>query len=52
VADVMREHFRGGRFTEGIVAGVTRTGDVLARYFPRVDGRSDRNELPDAISRD
>lgn len=52
VADAMREHFRGGRFTEGIVAGVARTGDVLARFFPRVAGRDDRNELPDSISRD
>jgi uncharacterized membrane protein len=52
VANVMRVHFREGRFTEGLVAGVARTGDVLARFFPRVAGRDDRNELPDAISRD
>jgi uncharacterized membrane protein len=52
VAESMREEFRAGRFTEGIVKGVTRTGEVLERFFPRQGGRDDRNELPDVISRD
>ena len=52
IADAMREDFRAGRFTEGIVRGVERVGDVLARAFPREPGREDRNELPDAVSRD
>lgn len=52
ITGALREDFRAGRFTEGIVRGVERVGDVLARAFPREAGREDRNELPDAISRD
>ena len=33
------------------VAAVKRVGDELARHFPRRPGETDRNELPDAISR-
>jgi uncharacterized membrane protein len=47
VAAEMEESFRRGEFTEGIVRGVTRVGDVLARHFPR--GAGDRDELPNAI---
>jgi uncharacterized membrane protein len=52
VADAMRDDFREGRFTEGIVRGVTRVGEVLGRAFPRETGREDTNELSDAVSRD
>jgi uncharacterized membrane protein len=52
VAQAMRELFRAGRFTEGIVAGVARVGDELARHFPPRPDQADRNELPDAVSRD
>lgn len=52
VADAMRDDFRAGRFTEGIVLGVERLGYVLGRAFPREAGREDANELPDAVSRD
>jgi uncharacterized membrane protein len=48
----MREDFRQGRFTEGIVAAVATLGELLARHFPRRAGEIDRNELPDAVSRD
>ena len=51
VADAMRDEFRAGRFTEGIVAGVVAVGDELARHFPRRPGEVDRNELPDTVSR-
>ena len=51
-ADAMGEDFRAARFTEGIVRGVERVGEVLARAFPRAADRGDANELPDAISRD
>jgi uncharacterized membrane protein len=51
VAETVRDEFRAGRFTEGIVAGVRAVGDELARHFPRLPGRPDRNELPDAVSR-
>jgi uncharacterized membrane protein len=52
VADAMRDDFRAGRFTEGIVRGVERVGEVLGRAFPREAGREDTNELSDAVSRD
>jgi uncharacterized membrane protein len=51
VADAIRDEFRAGRYTEGIVAGVRAAGDELARHFPRDPGTADRNELPDAVSR-
>jgi uncharacterized membrane protein len=52
VAAAMREAFRAGDFTGGIVAAVARVGDELARHFPRRPGEKDENELPDAVSRD
>jgi uncharacterized membrane protein len=51
VAHAVRDEFRSGRFTEGIVAGVHAIGDALARHFPRRPGEADRNELPDTVSR-
>ncbi len=51
VAEMVRDEFRAGRFTEGIVAGIRALGDELARHFPRLPGRPDRNELPDRVSR-
>jgi uncharacterized membrane protein len=51
VAEAMAAEFRAGRFTDGIVAGVQAVGDALARHFPRQGGETDRNELPDAVSR-
>jgi uncharacterized membrane protein len=47
VAAGMEESFRRGEFTEGIVRGVEKVGEILARHFPR--GTADRDELPDAI---
>ena len=52
VADAMGDDFRAGRFTEALVHGVERVGEVLGRAFPREAGRDDTNELPDAVSRD
>ena len=49
--DAARERFSEGRFTEGIVAAVTKLGDALALFFPR-DAVADRNELPDDVSED
>lgn len=51
VVAALREHFRAGRFTEGIVAAIAALGDLLALHFPRRPGEIDRNELPDAVSR-
>jgi uncharacterized membrane protein len=52
VVEAIREEFRAGRYTEGIVAGVRAVGEELARHFPRQPGETDTNELPDSVSRD
>jgi len=50
VASAMEEDFRQGRFTDGIVKGVTKAGDALAAHFPSTG--PDTNELPDEVSED
>jgi uncharacterized membrane protein len=50
VAGEMEAAFRRGELTEGVVRGVARAGEVLARHFPR--GAKDKNELPDDIDVD
>jgi len=50
VAAAMEAHFRKGALTEGVVAGVERVGEVLARHFPRRS--KDKNELPDDVTED
>ncbi|MDQ5858947.1 MAG: TPM domain-containing protein [Acidobacteriota bacterium] len=47
VAAEMEERFRRGEFTDGIVRGVEKVGEILARHFPR--SREDRDELPDTV---
>jgi uncharacterized membrane protein len=47
VAAGMEESFRRGDFSGGIVRGVEKVGEVLARHFPRA--AADRNELPNRI---
>jgi uncharacterized membrane protein len=50
VAAAMEEKFRQGHFTDGLVLGVAKVGEVLARHFPRRAG--DVNELPDEVTED
>ena len=50
VATAMEAHFRRGELTEGVVAGIERVGEVLARHFPRRE--RDRNEIPDTLTED
>jgi uncharacterized membrane protein len=50
VADEMTGHFKQEGFTEGIVHGITKAGELLARHFPRRPG--DKNQLPDEIGED
>jgi uncharacterized membrane protein len=52
VAAAVEADFRAGRFTDGIVKGVARVGDALATHFPRTEGVTDRNELPDEVTED
>jgi uncharacterized membrane protein len=35
IASSMSERFRSGDFTEGIIHGIERAGELLARAFPR-----------------
>jgi uncharacterized membrane protein len=50
IVERVRDEFRAGRFTEGIVVAVRAVGDELARHFPRHPGEKDVNELPDTVS--
>jgi uncharacterized membrane protein len=47
VAKAMRELFRQGKFTEGIVHGIDTAGKLLAQHFPVDD--VDHHKLPDSI---
>jgi uncharacterized membrane protein len=46
----MSGYFRRAEFTNGIVHGIRKAGDLLAEHFPRRPG--DQNELPDEIEHD
>ena len=48
VKDLMLSHFKEGRFTEGLEAGIQRCGEKLKAYFPYQS--DDINEIPDDIS--
>jgi len=52
IAAAMEADFRAGRFTDGIVKGVTEAGGALARYFPREGQSPDVNELSDDVTED
>ena len=52
VAAAMEADFRAGRFTDGIVKGLARTGEALGAHFPRADGVCDINELKDEVTED
>lgn len=50
LAQEMSGHFRKSEFTIGIVHGVQKAGELLAKHFPRRPG--DTNQLPDAVEHD
>ena len=47
LAAAMTGHFKRDEFTDGLVHGIERAGELLADHFPRTG--EDRNELPDGI---
>lgn len=48
VKDLMLNHFKEGRFAEGLEEGIMRCGEKLKTYFPYQS--DDINEIPDDIS--
>ncbi len=44
---LMEERLRAGDAEAAVLEGVAAAGDLLAGQFPRIEGRDDRNELPD-----
>ncbi len=49
IRDHMVEHFKQGRYAEGLSEGILMAGKVLKEHFP-YDKKSDKNELSDEIS--
>lgn len=49
LAESMRARFQAGEFTEGVVQGINRAGELLAVHFPRRP--DDTNELPNRVER-
>ena len=47
--ELVLSHFKEGRFSAGLTAGILRAGERLRAYFPYAD-IDDTNELPDTIS--
>ena len=50
VSTEVREQLRTEHFTEAVILGVRKVGEVLARHFPRQE--NDRDELSNEIERD
>ena len=50
VVSAMKPSLQTEKFTEAILDGIRKVGDLLAQHFPREPG--DKNELADQIIRD
>jgi uncharacterized membrane protein len=50
LAEAMAGQFKRGEFTEGLLHGINRAGELLAAHFPH--GPDDRHELPDDVIED
>jgi uncharacterized membrane protein len=48
IRDEVLGHFKGEKFLEGLLVGIRKCGESLARFFPRK--KSDRNELPNEVT--
>lgn len=47
LVDSMRKHFQKEDFNQALLEAIERTGELLAKYFPKTGGGA--NELSDAI---
>ena len=47
--NVMQSHFKSGHFKQGLIDGIIKSGEQLAKYFPWEYG--DSNELSNEISK-
>ena len=47
--NAIQKHFKIGRFKEGLVDGILKSGEQLKKFFPYQD--SDIDELPNEISK-
>lgn len=50
LAKAMTDYFRRSEFTQGILHGIKKAGELLAEHFPRRP--DDRNQLPDGVAHD
>ena len=50
VAQGMTAHFKRSEFSQGIIQGISKAGEILAQHFPC--GAKDENELPDEVEHD
>jgi uncharacterized membrane protein len=50
LAAEMSGHFKKSDFTEGILHGIRKAGELLAAHFPRQAGEKD--ELPNQVGHD
>jgi uncharacterized membrane protein len=48
IRDLMQDHFKAGRFTQGLSEGIVLAGQQLKAHFPY--HKDDKNELDDSIS--
>jgi len=46
--EMVIDHFKKGEYTEGLINGIVRAGELLKQYFPY--HKDDTNELLDEIS--
>ncbi|GAB1856533.1 TPM domain-containing protein [Flavobacteriaceae bacterium MHTCC 0001] len=47
--DIMQSYFKKGKFKQGLVEGILKSGEQLKAYFPYTD--DDTNELTNEISK-
>ena len=51
--DEMTVHLKDGRYTDAVVHGIDKAGELLAAHFPRAKGEAGgEGQLPNAVERD